>query len=558
MTSAIQHFYKDKTIFLTGGSGFFGKVIIEKLLRTTDVKRIFVLIRPKKGQDMQQRIAGWQDEPIFALLLKSDPDALQRIAPISGDCQNPDLGISQADRALLSEKVQVVLHGAATVRFTEPLHLALDINTRATRSMLQLARQMQRLEAFVHVSTAFSNCVIEYIDERYYPEHLTCSADKVLALREQLSDELIDTMAPALLGKYPNTYTYTKALAEQILQFEAGDLPVCIYRPGVILGTYKEPVEGWIDNLYGPIAILYGAAYGVLRTVQLNVKYHANIVPVDFCTNILLACAWQTAREAAKPIDVPINRCLNGQRDQLLDSPPKRTPDVHLDGRHDKSLDSSLNETLEKPLDKSLDVPPERSHSPLIYNYVPSAQNMLTWGGFKIYSLDLSDVYPLEHMMWVPFLHTTSTLWLFQLIAFFYHTLPGYLIDTILRLRGKKPRMTRLYTKIHRNIKLLAPFGNTNWSFRTENTQRLWRCLSQRDQQIYQFDMASLDWRDYFYRSIGGMRIYLGKEEPSKESIQRGQRKRARFVVLHHLLQLVVCSGAAAMLWSCLKLVLSF
>lgn len=145
----------------------------------------------------------------------------------------PDLGISNGDRELLAKEVQVVLHGAATVRFTEPLHLALDINTRAARLMLQLAREMTRLEAFVHVSTAFSNCITDHIKEDFYPEHLTCSVDKVLAMREILGDELLDGLSPLLVGKYPNTYTYTKALAEQVLQREAGDLPLCVYRPGI-------------------------------------------------------------------------------------------------------------------------------------------------------------------------------------------------------------------------------------------------------------------------------------------------------------------------------------
>lgn len=143
------------------------------------------------------------------------------------------MGINEADRQLLLEQVQLVVHGAATVRFVEPLHLALDINTRATRLMLQLAKHMRRLEAYVHVSTAFSNCVIQRINECFYPEHLTCSADNALALREKLSDELIDNMTPALLGRFPNTYTYTKALAEQLVQTEAGDLPLCIFRPGI-------------------------------------------------------------------------------------------------------------------------------------------------------------------------------------------------------------------------------------------------------------------------------------------------------------------------------------
>jgi len=39
-------------------------VIIEKLLRTTDVKRIYSMIRPKRGQDIQERIALWKKEPV--------------------------------------------------------------------------------------------------------------------------------------------------------------------------------------------------------------------------------------------------------------------------------------------------------------------------------------------------------------------------------------------------------------------------------------------------------------------------------------------------------------
>lgn len=167
------------------------------------------------------------------MLFKSKPSCWARIVPIAGDCQQADLGLSEADRQLLMEEVQVVVHSAATVRFMEPLHVALDINTCTMRLMLQLAKQMKRLETFVHISTAYSNCVIKRIGECYYPEHLTCSVDTILALRERLSDELIDGMAPVLLGKFPNTYTYTKALAEQLVQTEGAGLPICIVRPSI-------------------------------------------------------------------------------------------------------------------------------------------------------------------------------------------------------------------------------------------------------------------------------------------------------------------------------------
>ncbi|XP_017110719.1 fatty acyl-CoA reductase wat isoform X2 [Drosophila elegans] len=470
---------------------------IEKLLRTTEVKRIYVLIRSKRGQEMQERCAAWGSEPVFVNLMKVDPEVLKRVVPLSGDCQEADLGLSISDRKLLVDEVQIVLHSAATVRFVEPLHIALAINTRAARLMIQLAKEMPHLEAFVHVSTAFSNCVVEHVSERFYPEHLTCPAKKVLELHDGISEELIDKMAPALLGRYPNTYTYTKALAEQLLQQEAGDLPICIFRPGVIIASYKEPMNGWIDNLYGPIAVLFGAAIGVLRVTRLNLKANAGIVPVDYCANMLLTCAWDTARES---------------RMKLPQEPP-------------------------------------------IYTFTPTKDNLITWGGFRTKAALLRPKYPLTQMMWMPFLHCTTSAWMFRLMAFFYHLLPGYAIDLVLRLRGRKPRMIKLYDKIHKNIDILVPFVDTSWHFDTFNTYQLWRRMSAEDRKLYDFDIASIDWDDYFLQALAGLRIYLGKDLP--ESLERAQKIYKRFLFLHRLFKFTLYGGVAALLWPIFKRIFS-
>lgn len=52
----MQQFYQNKSVFVTGGSGFLGKVVIEKLLRSCQVDSIYVLIRSKKGKDIATRI----------------------------------------------------------------------------------------------------------------------------------------------------------------------------------------------------------------------------------------------------------------------------------------------------------------------------------------------------------------------------------------------------------------------------------------------------------------------------------------------------------------------
>lgn len=170
---------------------------------------------------------------IFQPLLDAKPTAFDKVRAIAGDCIEADLGISEGDRKLLASEVQIVIHGAATVRFNQSLHVALAINTRATRLMIQLAKEMRNLQSYVHVSTAFSNCVVDYIEERFHTELLTRSSDQVLTLFEKESSETIDNMTTDLLGPFPNTYTYTKALGEDVVRREAENLPISIFRPAI-------------------------------------------------------------------------------------------------------------------------------------------------------------------------------------------------------------------------------------------------------------------------------------------------------------------------------------
>lgn len=59
----------DKTILITGGSGFLGKVLIEKILRKTpEVKKIYLLLRAKKGKEPRLRIDDIFSSPVSLLL----------------------------------------------------------------------------------------------------------------------------------------------------------------------------------------------------------------------------------------------------------------------------------------------------------------------------------------------------------------------------------------------------------------------------------------------------------------------------------------------------------
>jgi fatty acyl-CoA reductase len=68
--SEIASYYADKSILITGATGFLGKVLIEKLLRSCpEVKKIYVLIRHKKGNTPEQRIADLLNGPVNRILL---------------------------------------------------------------------------------------------------------------------------------------------------------------------------------------------------------------------------------------------------------------------------------------------------------------------------------------------------------------------------------------------------------------------------------------------------------------------------------------------------------
>ena len=66
-----------------------------------------------------------------------NPSVLHKVHPIKGDVSLPYLSLSQEDRNLLLEKVNIVFHAAATVRFNEPLHVVTRIYMRLGRKFIR-------------------------------------------------------------------------------------------------------------------------------------------------------------------------------------------------------------------------------------------------------------------------------------------------------------------------------------------------------------------------------------------------------------------------------------
>lgn len=67
---------------------------------------------------------------------------------------------------------------------------------------------------------------------------------------------------------------------------------------------------------------------------------------------------------------------------------------------------------------------------------------------------------------------------------------------------------------------------NFSQMFTNSNVQQLWKKLGRRDQDMFDFNMKTMDWEEYSYHYIKGMRLYLFKDDLSTlESAKRKWRR---------------------------------
>lgn len=287
---SIVSFYDNQVIMVTGGTGFLGKALLEKLLRSCPgIDTIYVLMRPKRGISVEQRYKELLRNQIFERIRAKSPERLGKIIAIAGDVSAPRLGVNEQDLYALAS-VTLIFHSAATVRFSEPLHAATCMNVQGTRSLMEVAKMMPKLKALVHVSTAYSNAPRSHVEERVYPPPY--DPDSIIKCTQMLPPDAVDIIGDRIQGEHPNTYTLTKALAESIV-YNQTDLPVCIVRPSIVTAALSEPFPGWIDNIYGVTGLVMEISRGTYRSAYCVENYTIDLVPVDYVVNSCILAAWR-------------------------------------------------------------------------------------------------------------------------------------------------------------------------------------------------------------------------------------------------------------------------
>lgn len=104
---SVSDFYDGSVILITGGTGFLGKVLIEKLLRVYKIKKIYLIIRAKNDMDCDTRLVEFFKETIFDRLHSEYPDAYKKVVPIEACFAANDLNISEENKNFIWNEVEV-------------------------------------------------------------------------------------------------------------------------------------------------------------------------------------------------------------------------------------------------------------------------------------------------------------------------------------------------------------------------------------------------------------------------------------------------------------------
>ncbi len=437
---------------------------------------------------------------------------------LDGDITDPWLGLEPAQVEALKGKCHIVVNCAGLVSFNPSLEVGLNVNVTGVQNTVELCLALK--VPLVHMSTAFvagnrSGLVFE--DEPvagYFPKQdeldgrdfslaqELADCEKVVArLREKADDKALTStfrqkaldrlaeegrdvtdektlrlavgrerklwlsgeltsagMERAAHWGWPNTYTYTKSLGEQVLAQTEG-LSYAIVRPSIVESALRFPFPGWNEGFTTSAPLAFAGIKGQ-RGIPAGEKTILDIIPVDLVAGALIAITAHTLDRK----DRRVYQLASGDVNPFV-----ATRSVELVGlyrrRHYREKDSGnsyWNELMSKiepqPISRAAyelrSAPLFRKGASLLKGLIEDTKPK--WGAPKLSAL-------LTHA------------------------------------EAKLADVEQQAGSLHALVELFFPFIFENrYVFRCDNTRGVFQTLLPEDQARIPWDPEKLDWRTYF------------------------------------------------------------
>lgn len=231
-----------RDILLTGFPSFVARRLLQVIAEREPESVVRLLVRPDYVDEADRQLDT----------MEIDRD---RVHLLAGDVVAMDLGLSGTEYLNMIENVTDIYHVASIWWLGVDRETSTLVNVIGTRNVLDAAFEMKKINRLNHFSTAF------------------VAGDRTGVIME---DELDEGQ------KFRNAYEQTKFEAELALREAARDIPVSIFRPGIIVG---DSVTGEIDKMAGPYYIMNAI---VLMPPNVPVLMPGkgdkplNLVPIDW------------------------------------------------------------------------------------------------------------------------------------------------------------------------------------------------------------------------------------------------------------------------------------